>query len=284
VERNKFWKYVNKGPCSVERMKKNLPSFKRNETNFTISMYDPHTRGERYHASVLFLLAKDMSKKMWERLLKIQNRNLGNPLGISYNGEIICLDYLQAMHELDYMPNLDGKDVLEIGAGYGRTAHAIMSNYNVKSYTIADLENCLALSQKYLGDVLTVPQCNKITFFDIEERFLYEDYDFCLCIDTLSEIGEDNMVQYLKYIDAHCKWFYVKSPIGQYDISMGCIDGDIKLTVNECFDRVNVLDNTEVLGQVDKFVANFKPSPPWKCVKNSQAPPFMHYWQALYKK
>ena len=40
--------------------------------------------------------------------------------------------------------------VLEIGAGYGRTCHGLLSNLHINEYTIIDLENMLEHSKEYL--------------------------------------------------------------------------------------------------------------------------------------
>ncbi len=286
MEASEFWKLLNQGPLSCERMTENLSAFKSSEINFTLSMFDPATRGQRYYSTVLYMLAKAMPRDRWAKLVKITNRNLAAPMAIIYKGEPICLDYLQAVEELDFIDrhvNLDGMDILEIGAGYGRTCHTILANHDVKTYTIADLGCSLMLSSKYLRDVLEPEQYAKMAFVDVERKFLNRGFDFCLCVDAFSEMSADNITQYLKYIDKFCKWFYVKSPIGQYDVELKCLDGEITLTVNDGFDRINTLDEGEIKTQVTKFVDNFRPDN-WTCVEDSNALPYMHYWNAIYRK
>lgn len=287
MEASDFWKCINLGPLSGERMEKNISKFKSNEINFTLSMFDPATRGQRYYSTVLYMMAKDMPWDRWAKLVKITNRNLARPIAIIYKGEPVCLDYLQAIEELDFIDryvNLDGMDILEIGAGYGRTCHTILANHDVKTYTIADLGCSLKLSEKYLHDVLDKKQFTKMAFVNVEKNFLNGEFDFCLCIDALGEMSEDNIVQYLKYIDRFCKWFYVKSPVGQYDVAVG-VNGSsgITLTINERFDRINILNEGEIKTQISKFVDNFRPGE-WVRVKDSNALPFMHYHQAIYRK
>src|SRR5258706_1229291 len=89
------------------------------------------------------------------------------PFAVTWKGQSICLDYLQAIYELRFISErfpLDGRRIVEIGAGYGRTCHAIVSNHDVRSYTIIDLPNCLALSQKYLEAVLDRERFGRIEF------------------------------------------------------------------------------------------------------------------------
>jgi len=286
-EASEFWKLLNIGTLSMKQIAKNLPTFKRSETNFTLSMYDPFTRGERYYMTVLYLMARQLSEDAWEKIRNTKKRDTGCPIGITYKDQFLCLDYLQAVLELEFIEEheeLDGMDILEIGAGYGRTAHMILSNHQIKSYTIADLGNCLALSHRYLSEVLDKEHFAKITFIDVEEKFISADFDMCICIDAIAEMSSENIAQYLKYISEHCSWFYAKSPIGQYDVNIGFIDGERTLPLNEGFDRINILNNSEIRSQVSKFVANYLPGTDWECAGNKNALPFMHYWNAIYEK
>jgi hypothetical protein len=231
-----------------------------------------------------------MKEEMFQNLRRINGRGLGFPIAIVYRGEVVCLDYLQAVFELDfitkYIPRLKDKTILEIGAGYGRTCHAIMSNHNIVSYTIADLDNCLALSYKYLSEVLSPEQFEKISFVPVEHESLCADFDLCLSIDAFSEIDESDAAQYVKYVDAHCRWFYLKTQLCQYEV--GVVDAAnnrvIKLRLNKVFDEINILDDRSVAEQVPRFVEIYTPGPEWKCLGHSNAKPYMHYWQAIYQK
>jgi putative sugar O-methyltransferase len=278
----------------MEAIEKNLPKFKSSKVNFNLSLHDPSEQGERYLRSLVYMMAEQMTDDMFASLKRIYGRNKGHPLGIIYKGEIVCLDYLQAVFEMDFIQKhistkrhgaLHGKHILEIGAGYGRTCHTIMSNHNVESYTIADLGNCLALSYRYLSEVLPKEQFVKIRFVPVEEKSLSCDFDLCVCIDAFSELDEDQADQYVKYVDAHCKWFYLKTQLCQYEVSVADPKNNrmIKLRLNKSFDEINVLDTEDINGQVPKFVNGYLPGPEWKCLANSNAKPYMHYWQAMYK-
>jgi putative sugar O-methyltransferase len=274
----------------METIEKCLPKFKSSKVNFNISLHDPETQGERYLRALIYLLAEDMTDSMFENLKKINGRCLGFPIAILYKGEAVCLDYLQAVFELDfitrYIPRLNRKHILEIGAGYGRTCHAIMSNHNVGSYTIADLKNCLALSYKYLSEVLSPSQFEKITFIPVEEQSLCSDFDLCISIDAFSELDEGDADQYVRYVDAHCRWFYLKTQLCQYDVNVvdRLNNREIKLRLNKVFDEINILDDGAVLTQVPRFIETYMPGPDWKCLGHSNAKPYMHYWQAMYEK
>ena len=63
--------------------------------------------------------------------------------------------------------------ILEIGAGYGRTAHAILNTFKINKYFIIDLNTNLQLAKKYLNKILDktkniISQCKNILFIFAE--------------------------------------------------------------------------------------------------------------------
>jgi len=295
MKASRFWEYINRSQLSMESIKRELPKFKSSKVNFNISLHDPEDQGERYLRALIYNMAEQMTDDMFESMRRIYGKLKGFPIAILYKGEPVCLDYLQAVFELDFIQRyistkrygaLHGKHVLEIGAGYGRTCHALMSNHNVGSYTIADLDNCLALAYRYLSEVLPKEQFVKIRFIPVEKKSLSCDFDLCICIDAFSELEEGQARQYVKYIDNHCKYFYLKTQLCQYDVRV--VDNKnnriIKLRLNKDFDEINVLDSREVESQVPRFIEIYTPGPRWKCLGHSNAKPYMHYWQAMYRK
>lgn len=282
---SRFWEYVNKSQLSMNSIEENLPKFKSSKVNFNISLHDPEAQGLRYLHTLIYVLAENMTDEMFDKLKKIQGRRKGFPIAILYKNEVVCLDYLQAIFELTFMEQyieLKGVDILEIGAGYGRTCHTIMSNHNVKSYTIADLSNCLALSYRYLAEVLDKEQFAKIAFVDVESVFLCQKFDLCICIDVFSELDIGQAEQYVKYVNEHCSYFYLKTQLCRYDVNVLKEHKIIKLHLNGIFDEINVIDDSSVKSQVPKFIETYNPGN-WTCLGNSNAKPYMQYWQAMYK-
>ena len=124
----------------------------------------------------------------------IAKRNFGKPITITYNNQQICLDYVQAIFELSFiLKNLQLGDasILEIGTGYGRTCHAIISNCDIKSYYIIDLANCLQLSRRYLKKVLPEKEYGKISFIRESNLSTLADtrFDLCVNIDSFAEMN-----------------------------------------------------------------------------------------------
>jgi putative sugar O-methyltransferase len=69
---------------------------------------------------------------------------------------LICpstLRYTKVMHELELMFGpLADKNIIEIGVGYGGQCKVINDIYKPASYTLVDLPEVLALSERYLKD------------------------------------------------------------------------------------------------------------------------------------
>src|ERR1022692_2958380 len=138
-----LWKDINDNIITRENMA-TLDNFKSNEINHRISLWNPQTNGIRYLKTLVYNLSSGLTSLDWQIIKKIKNRDIGNPISIKYNNQDICLDYIQALFEMNFISkklNLDNKRIIEIGVGYGRTCHSIISNYNIKSYHIVDLDN-----------------------------------------------------------------------------------------------------------------------------------------------
>ncbi len=289
MEASKFWKILNTGSLSFENLKENLPKFRSSKVNFHLTLHDPEEYGMRYLETTIFLMVENMTDGMYAKLRRIKNRNFGYPISILWKGDGVDLDYAQAVYELDFMErhfDFDGKDVLEIGAGYGRTCHTILSNHDVKSYTIADLDNCLALTHKYLSEVLTEEQFGKIKFVPVERESLNSDFDLCVCLDVFAELDEGQAEQYIKYIDTHCRYFYLRAPLQQYNVEVydvKCLK-TIQISLNTEFEEFSNADDEHIKRQVPKFLEIYRPGPDWECLDDSNSKPYMEYWQAIWKK
>jgi putative sugar O-methyltransferase len=272
-------------------MTADIVTFKSSRTNYMISMHDPKDNGLLYYHGLLYVMAESMDDGMFQKLKNIKSRGVGAPRAIYYRNEVVCLDYVRAVYELDFMESHinynDTLDILEIGAGYGRTCHAILSNWRlIRSYTIADLDNCLALSHKYLEEVLSEEQFSKIRFVPVERESLNCDFDLCICVDVFAEIEPEQARQYIGYINEHCKMFYLQTPLSGYTVNMLNVPKFQveQIRLNKDFEEINIIDENEIKGQVVKFRALYLPGPGWKCLSHSNAKPYMHYWQAMYQK
>jgi putative sugar O-methyltransferase len=271
-----------------------LTGFKSDRRNFNISLWDPTANGVRYLKTLVYDLAADLDADGWLKLERIRNREVGDPLTVRYRGEAVCLDYLQAVRELDFIERqvrLDGAEVLEIGAGYGRTCHAMLSNHDLARYRIIDLPNTLRLSTAYLGRVLTEEQFAKIEFVPVDHVGALEPavFDLCVNIHSFTEMLPETVRDYLDLIDRGCRAFYVKNPLGKFLDKT--LDGHFKggeavrlaLETGPLRQVLDIFDSEAIEAAVPAFVDAYRPGDGWECAAHARAVPWSYFWQALYK-
>jgi putative sugar O-methyltransferase len=273
-----------------------ISTFKSKPINFKIGFWDPETNGIRYLKALLYNLAADLGDENWKRLRRIANRDIGDPITITYDGERVCMDYLISVLELDFIARsveLDGARVLEIGAGYGRTCHTLLSNHDLREYHIIDLPNSLKLSAGYLSSVLEPEQFAKITFtsiHDVDATYADTRFDLTLNINSFAEMNAETVDAYLAMIDAHSDAFYIRDPVGKY--LDGSLDGhaegrevvELALSTGKLRDVIDIHDNQAVADRTGAFVDAYLPGPGWTCVADGWARPWSYYWQAVYRK
>lgn len=291
---SRLWAYINRNFLSEEDIR-DIENFKSSQVNNKICLWDPRTNGIRYLKELVFNTCAALTEHEWGKLKKICGRDVGNPYAVKYHGELVCMDYLQAVLEIGFMENglgLNGVSVVEIGAGYGRTCHALLSNFDVSRYTIIDLRNALGLARRYLKVVLNDSAYKKIDFVEVDhfDEACSKEYDLCINIDSFSEMDADTVKVYLQFIDERCGHFYVKNPVGKYlDTSI-----DRQRTRNEVVDMametgilrdiIDIYDLEAASRQAEKFVTGYCPSIAWSCLDHGWARPWSFYWQALYKR
>jgi len=299
VRNNQFaqsalWKHINETKLAKNQIK-TMDNFKSSGVNFKLSLWNPQTNGVRYLKTLIYNLCANLDKNDWKIIRNIRNRNIGDPISVKYNGEDICLDYLQALYELRFINkaiSLDNRNIVEIGAGYGRTCHALMDNHKIRSYYIIDLENCLELSRKYLKSALSPSKFSRIKFVLADDMNRLEDaqFDLCLNIDSFAEMDQKVVKNYLDYINQHCKYFYVKNPIGKYydksldNHNQGLQMVKLALKTGILREIVNIDDNRDISMHAGKYMRAYLPGKKWSCLAKSWAPPWSYYWQAMYKK
>ena len=288
-----LWEHINKSYITGNQLE-DLTNFKSSIINYKISLWNPHTNGIRYLKTLIYNLCTHMSEDYWQMIKNTKNRQIGNPITVTFNGEDICLDYVQAVHELGFIKehlntSLNGSRILEIGAGYGRTCHTILSNHNVGCYYVIDLENCLKLSEKYLRQALDNDNFKKIKFLPVVHIDDLKDifFDLSVNIDSFAEMDADVVKLYLNYINKHCHSFYVKNPVGKYEDSTLCTsqkkqEVELALQTGLLRDIIDINDNMAIKYQSEKFIECYLPGKRWECIASAWSPPWSFYWQALY--
>ncbi|MFB7507863.1 putative sugar O-methyltransferase [Streptomyces broussonetiae] len=274
-----------------------LTNLKSDPRNFKLSLWDPTTNGVRYLKALTYHLGMHLSPEEWARIKRTPNREIGDPITVRCEGESLCMDYLQATFELGFIEggiDMSGARVLEIGAGYGRTCHMIMSNHDISGYSIVDLKNTLELSKAYLRRTLDDARFKLIEFIPVDSleggALKSERFELCINIHSMTEMSPDTVSAYLGLIDETCSAFYVKNPVGKYiDQSLdGYLQGQeavqMALENGPLRQLVDIHDSQAVQAAVPAFINGYRPGDAWDCVSDSRALPWSYLWQALYRK
>ena len=290
---NRHWEALNAAyigdPAAVE-----LESFRRGRVNAKISTWDFRTDGVRYLKTLLFNEALRFSARHWALLDSISERTLGNPVRVRVQGRAIDFDYLLAVQELFFLDEVLGgsRSVLEIGAGFGRTAHAVLSAFpEIERYTIIDLAGCLGLSRRYLEAVLPPAAFRKIAFLSNEDaEKAVGPFDLAINIDSMMEMRPEVVDCYLVLIAAKAGRFYCKNTVGKFhpsELEQDSYDEALvasAMASGKLPQRIKMFDSEDLETHVPAFLDAFRPAAGWQVVRQGWALPLTYYYQAVYEK
>jgi hypothetical protein len=135
--------------------------------------------------------------------LQLAEPLLGSPLPVVDRGRLISQDLANTAIELatiDRGRASNPTQVLEVGAGYGRTAFAILSLFPDCGYTIVDIEPALTIARWYLTRLFS-PE--RITFVspDQIDQIPQSSIDLAISISSLSEMTSQSRNEYLQLFD-----------------------------------------------------------------------------------
>ena len=287
------WKQINDSIIAAPEQI-DLSTFRSGKVNSKISTWDPAANGVRYMKTAVYLAALAFDQRRWDLLDRVDNRLLGAPHVVHVNGRAICLDYLMAVDEAAFLDEHAGTitSVVEIGAGFGRTCHTLLSTLaGIDSYTIVDLPNCLGLSRRYLESVLPARQFAKIRFvLNTECDALPRDFDLAINIDSMAEMDEGVVDAYLEWIDGHCRAFYCKNPLGKYkaDAAGAVVVDNSSLSAamrsGKLREVVDMFDSQALAAQVPAFHRAYHPTDAWQVVASSPSVPWAFHHQALFRR
>jgi len=159
----------------------------------------------------------------------------GNPPSIKLNGKEISqdlansiLEYLSITQGLPEIRNINS--IIELGAGYGRTAYVFLRLLPHLKYVIVDIPPALYISERYLSSQFPNYNIFKFRpfhsfsqvsdeFYDSQIAFLMPNQlplipaktaDIFLAIDCLHEMQPRQIRQYFEMFDTLSQYFYLK--------------------------------------------------------------------------
>ncbi len=186
-----------------------------------------------------------LSQMIWDYALKtcpfldkLAEPEIGNPPRVLRNGRLISQDLansaLEAQSILAGLPEKPGvKRVGELGAGYGRNAHVLLSLLPGVRYVVIDIPPALYVSQRYLSSVFPTRKVFNWRSFnsyaEIQAEFESADLAFLLpsqiemlpdgCFDLFVNVSSlhEMRLEQIKYYFAQIRrlvrdqgWFYLK--------------------------------------------------------------------------
>jgi hypothetical protein len=129
---------------------------------------------------------------------------IGRPLPISWRGRIISQDLANSALEVAAISRaLAGRrpgNILELGAGYGRTAYSLLSVFPEATYTIVDIEPAISISRWYLSQ-LFAPERLRFVSPEDAEALATGSVDLALTISSLQEMSTPDVGRYLRLFD-----------------------------------------------------------------------------------
>jgi putative sugar O-methyltransferase len=136
-------------------------------------------------------------------VLDLAEPMLGSPLPVPWRGRLISQDLANSSLEVaslrEALGGREPKHVLEVGAGYGRTAHALLSIWPETEYTIIDIEPAISISRWYLTSLF--PD-RDLRFVDAGDRAAsLQPFDAAVSISSLQEMTPVEIGRYFQLLD-----------------------------------------------------------------------------------
>jgi putative sugar O-methyltransferase len=286
----------------VERLGKqefNIESFRSARDFFMFSTFDPNRFGLLYLRTLIWTLYRTMDVETRAILGQIRNRQIGNPHTILVDGEQLDLDYVVSACEARFV--LEGAKsvsaIVEIGAGYGRTCHSLLSVLaGVERYWILDLPFMLNISRQYLFRALPPQLFAKISFVDVTQAGAIDgvsceaEETLAINIDSLAEMDLGTVRDYLRFIDANAAYFYSNNTLGKYrpeDVGEQSVrkkDAEQAVRSGPLPHAIPIFDIDGLATRFDAYHAAYLPGSQWSVLAEADAPCYPHYRQIIYRR
>lgn len=268
--------------------------------NNRLAAWDPFDRSMRYFKFLFFHQIQAKDESFFANYEKIGPTNLGNPVTLNApSGTRLNLDHFFSIEEYTFLnANLDfGKNghVVEIGAGFGRTAQALIKLVaNIRKYTIVDIPEVLSLSQSYLRKVLDEDEFAKLEFvnaFELKQGDGPSDaVDMVINIDSFQEMPAETVRFYFDRFIKNARYFYSKNAVGKYRPESVGLYGVNEEQLLDVFslglstDVIDIFDEAALEKARGKHVEQYRPAPSFEVVAQEPLGIFPYYLSVLYAK
>jgi putative sugar O-methyltransferase len=137
-------------------------------------------------------------------VLRLPEPTLGDPLPVYWRGRLISQDLANSALEASAIARaLQGRvpsSILEIGAGYGRSAYVLLNLYPTATYTIVDIEPAIRISRSYLSQLFPDRQISFLSPAQAMELPV-RSVALALSISSLQEMTAAQVQGYLSLLD-----------------------------------------------------------------------------------
>jgi len=269
-------------------------------SNNRLAAWDPFDKSMRYFKFLFYHQLQAKEDTFFANYAKIGQTLLGNPVTLPGPSELqINLDHFFSIEEFTFLnKNLHFDDiahVLEIGAGFGRTAQALIKLVrNIERYTIVDIPEVLSLSCRYLEKVLSEQEFSKLSFinaFDLRaDDRQFGPLDLVINIDSFQEMTQETITFYLERIVRKARFFYSKNAVGKYrPESVGLYDVDENqlmdvFSLGLSRDVIDIFSTKELSRAREKHVMQYRPAASFGIVAQEPLGIFPYYLNVLYGK
>ncbi len=264
--------------------------------NRRLAAWDPQDRSLRYYKFLLFRVARQKSPAFYDLYRRLGPVDVGRPVSVSVEGCAINIDHLFAVEEFEFLSRATDigtlRTVLEIGAGFGRTAQALlMLTPAIERYVIIDLPEVLRLSRLYLKHILPPKVFAKLSFVNALDGIVdVVTPDLVINIDSFQEMPPETIAQYMRAPIAGARAFYCKNPIGKYDPASVGIEvrdpaalADV-FSLGRCTDVIDIFDEAALTGARQRYVDAYRPGANWDAVAESPMEMFPYLHHVLYRR
>jgi putative sugar O-methyltransferase len=265
--------------------------------NKRLAAWDPFDQTMRYFKFMLFTAAERQPERFFKLYRELENVGLGHPIGVTVRSCAINIDYFLSIEEFLFLESAVDlrriRSIVEIGAGFGRTCHALLAltAEQIDQYIIVDLPQVLELSRHALFRL--IPQhYRKIRFIDANNEQAWRGLaaDMAINIDSFQEMPNTTIDLYMKNLVSNCGIFYVKNPIAKYDpktIGLTNVDEhalqDV-FSLGYCRDVIDIFDDVALDRARRAYVEAYRPASRWELVADCPMEMFPYYHHALYRR
>ena len=267
------------------------------KANNRLATWDPEDTSQRFFKFALFSQALAREERFFEAYRNCGDVSLGQPVSVKVRGCDINADYLLSADEFLILENSfdlnEVKTVAEIGAGFGRTAHMLVTNLpKLQRYTIVDLPAMLNLSRAYLAKCLRKEEFDKLGFIDALDPTAWRgaSIDLAININSFQEMRTQTIVDYLDWIDRESNFFYCKNPVGKYlpeSVGLKGFKRNLAYDVFElglCREIIDIFNDQELAAAAKAYVAAYRPSKNWEVVAERRMEWVPYYHHAAYRR